>query len=878
MTTATQKRVQLSEIEAHKFLSAEEADRVNRSFSDNALRMMRKRYLTKREDGTQETPAEMLHRIAHAVAWVELGYGKNQSEAEHWEREFFDIMANKEFTPAGRTITNAGAPSPVVANCIVLPVPDSMEGIFKTLKDAALLQKAGSGLGFSFGRLRPAGTYVKASAGMASGPVSFLQVYNQAFGVIKQQGRHGANMAILPVDHPDILDFVHCKRQEGEIRNFNISVGMTDEFMRAVTERPNEPWFCHFDGQKIKPRRIVRDRFGVVVSITELDTTASEMYREIVQNAWHNGEPGVIFLDLFNRGNTMPKTPIEATNPCGEQGLPPYDVCNLGSINLSAFAKDGQLDEKRLAHVSMVSTRFLDNVIDLFDYPVQEVQEMSKNTRRIGLGVMGYADLLYQLGIRYDSDEGMRMAELTMKTIQDESHRTSVTLAEDKGVFPHWKESTWYTQGIKRRNTMVTTVAPTGSISMFFDTSSGIEPNFALSFTKQDKDGHTYRYVNQHLEQALRDRGIYSDELMDQIILEGSLQNVAGVPQDIKDVFRVSMDIAARDHIRAQAAFQKHVENSISKTINFPNEASVKDIEDGYIMAWKLGCKGCTLYRDGSREVQVLNLNKNLDKAKSLAPGMENVSLSGAMGKDKVPDPSRLGDRAAADGARLNSTETPEPARLAAKVLSGTVVNGNGNHEETQTGRTLVRERPDVMNGLTYRIRTSYGNMFVTINEDENGPFEVFSQLGKAGGFFQAQTEAICRLISLGLRSGIGINVVIDQLKGIRGPDIMFSNGGTIHSLPDAIARVLENHIKRGQTELSLNFGAKETKKLESAPEMVVSPAPVSGRETTNGHSAQKQSIANFGHAPACPDCGSSSMILKEGCMTCQMCGFSKCG
>ena len=509
MTTATQKRVQLSEIEAHKFLSAEEADRVNRSFSDNALRMMRKRYLTKREDGTQETPAEMLHRIAHAVAWVELGYGKNQSEVEHWEREFFEIMANKEFTPAGRTITNAGAPSPVVANCIVLPVPDSMEGIFKTLKDAALLQKAGSGLGFSFGKLRPAGTYVKASAGMASGPVSFLQVYNQAFGVIKQQGRHGANMAILPVDHPDILDFVHCKRQEGEIRNFNISVGMTDEFMRAVTERPNEPWFCHFDGQKIKPRRIVRDRFGVVVSITELDTTASEMYREIVQNAWHNGEPGVIFLDLFNRGNTMPKTPIEATNPCGEQGLPPYDVCNLGSINLSAFAKDGQLDEKRLAHVSMVSTRFLDNVIDLFDYPVQEVQEMSKNTRRIGLGVMGYADLLYQLGIRYDSDEGMRMAELTMKTIQDESHRTSVTLAEDKGVFPHWKESSWYTQGIKRRNTMVTTVAPTGSISMFFDTSSGIEPNFALSFTKQDKDGHTYRYVNQHLEQALRDRGIY---------------------------------------------------------------------------------------------------------------------------------------------------------------------------------------------------------------------------------------------------------------------------------------------------------------------------------------------------------------------------------
>src|SRR3989338_7023418 len=718
---ATKRKELMVEIQNCDFLSPELAKKVNDSFSENALRMMKKRYLVKREDGTQETPAEMIHRIAHAVATADKTYGLPADKIRYWEKEFFEIVAHKEFTPAGRTITNAGAPSPVVANCIVLPIEDSMEGIFKTLKDAALLQKAGSGLGFSFGRLRPAGTYVKQSQGMASGPVSFLQVYNQAFGVIKQQGRHGANMAILPVDHPDILDFVHCKRVEGDIRNFNISVGMTDEFMKAVTEKPNEPWLCNFQGEKMKPRRITRDRFGVVVSIEDLDMTARELYAEIVRNAWHNGEPGVIFLDAFNRGNTMPKTPIEATNPCGEQGLPPYDVCNLGSINLAAFAKNGQLDQERLAHLTMVSTRFLDNVIDLFDYPVQEVQEMSKNTRRIGLGVMGYADLLYQLGIRYDSDEGMRMAELTMKTIQDESHRTSVTLADDKGVFPHWKESTWYQQGTRRRNTMVTTVAPTGSISMFFDTSSGIEPNFALSFTKQDKDGHTYRYVNQHLEQALRDRGIYSDGLMDQIILEGSLQNVAGVLQDIKDVFRVSMDIAARDHIRAQAAFQKHVENSISKTINFPNEASVKDIEDCYIMAWKLGCKGCTLYRDGSREVQVLNLNKNLDKAKSLAPGMENVSLSGAMGKDKVPDPSRLGDRAAADGARLNSTETPEPARLAAKVLGGTVVNGNGNHEETQTGRTLVRERPDVMNGLTYRIRTSYGNMFVTINEDENG-------------------------------------------------------------------------------------------------------------------------------------------------------------
>jgi ribonucleoside-diphosphate reductase alpha chain len=860
------KKSQLVEIQAHKFISPEEALRVNQSFSENALKMMKKRYLVKRDDGTQETPAEMIHRIAHAVAGMEKNYGKSEGEVEKWEREFFDLLAKKQFTPAGRTITNAGAPSPVVANCIVLPVEDSMEGIFKTLKDAALLQKAGSGLGFSFGRLRPAGTYVKASAGMASGPVSFLQVYNQAFGVIKQQGRHGANMAILPVDHPDILDFVHCKRVEGDIRNFNISVGMTDEFMRAVTEHPNEPWLCQYKGEKMKPRRITRDRHGVVVSIEELDMTAQELYNEIVQNAWHNGEPGVIFLDTFNRYNTMPKTPIEATNPCGEQGLPPYDVCNLGSINLAAFVKNGQLDLAALQHTSMVSTRFLDNVIDLFDYPVREVQEMSKNSRRLGLGVMGYADMLYQLGIRYDSAEGFATAEVVMRTIQDESHNTSVALAAEKGEFPLWAESTWHDQGVKRRNTMVTTVAPTGSISMFFDTSSGIEPNFALSFTKQDKDGHTYRYVNQHLEKALRDRGIYSTELMDKIILEGSLQNIPGIPQDLKDTFRVSMDIAAPDHIRAQAAFQKYVENSISKTINFPNEATIQDIENGYILAWKLGCKGCTLYRDGSREVQVLNLNKNLDKAKSLAPGMEHVSMS-AM---NTTPPSE---------GKAELVETVADA--AAKVLTAQVMNGHLQASDAATRKAIVRERPDVMRGLTYRVRTSYGNLFVTINEDEHGAFEVFSQLGKAGGFFQAQTEAICRLISLALRSGVSLPDIIDQLKGIRGPDIMFSNGGTIHSLPDAIGQVLENHIKRGQTELNLPAakGAGPTPKIiATSAETLYSAVPETSGETTNGYVAAKQpSIANLGYAPACPDCG-SSLTLKEGCMTCDMCGFSKCG
>lgn len=850
----------LAEIKTCQLFTEAEAQKVNQSFSENALRMMKKRYLVSRNDGIQETPAEMLHRIAHAVAAPEKDYGKTPEEVRKWEREFFEVLANKEFTPAGRTITNAGAQSPVVANCIVLPIEDSMEGIFKTLKDASLLQKAGAGLGFSFGRLRPAGTYVKASAGMASGPVSFLLVYNQAFGVIKQQGRTGANMAVLPVDHPDILDFINCKRSEGEIRNFNISVGMTDEFMRAVTEASNQPWLCQFEGKKMKPRRITRDRFGIGVSIEETEITAQELYNEIVKNAWCNGEPGVVFLDTFNRSNTMPKTLIEATNPCGEQGLPPHDVCNLGSINLAAFVRDGQLDLKRLSHVSMVAARFLDNVVELFDYPVKEVQEMSQNSRRIGLGVMGYADMLYELGIRYDSPKGLETAELAMETIQEAAHQTSVALADEKGVFPLWHESTWAEAGIKRRNAMVTTVAPTGTISMFFDTSSGIEPNFALSYVKQDKDGHTYHYVNKYLEKALREQGIHSEELMEKIILEGSLANIPEIPSDIRGIFRVAMDISPQDHILTQAAFQKYVENSISKTINFPHEATVKDIEEGFILAWRLGCKGCTLYRDGSRNVQVLNLNKNLDKAKSLAPGMENMPLSGVV-----------------ENINPGSKTAPE----AAKVLTGQIVNdhspiGQATMEE-QLGKIVPRERPDVMHGLTYRVRTSYGNLFVTINEDEFGPFEVFSQLGKAGGFFQAQTEAICRLISLALRSGVSLVEVIDQLKGIRGPDIMFANGGTIHSLPDAIAQVLENHIKRGQSELALRFEKEERSKIVPAQPEVMLATSSSVFASNNGFARQQVSIANLGFAPACPDCG-NILTLAEGCLKCDVCGFSKCG
>ena len=862
-------------IQQHKLVTPEEETRIINSFSENALKMMKKRYLLRDEQGNiLENPAQMLHRIAHALAEVEKQYGKSSYEVEQIEKDFFYIMANKEFTPAGRTITNAGAPTPVVANCIVLPIKDSMDGIFQTLKDAAMLQKAGSGLGFSFTHLRPAGAIVKKSQGMASGPISFLQVYNQAFGVIKQQGRHGANMAILRVDHPDILDFIHCKKVEGEIRNFNISVGITDEFMDAVVNRPNEPWICKFDGEPMKPRRITREN-GTIVKVEDVDITAKELMDEIVQGAWRNGEPGVVFLDTVNKTNPLPELgEIDACNPCGEQFLHHYDVCNLGSINLAAFVKNGRVDFDRLRFVTRTATRLLDNVIDVTNFPVKAVDEMARNSRRLGLGIMGFADMLYQLKLRYDSPEGYDMAEQVMRTIQEEGHKTSQDLAKEKGVFPLYDLSIYKKLGIPMRNTMVTTVAPTGSISMFFDTASGCEPNFALAYTKQDKDRQKYLYVNQYLEKELKERGLYTQELMDQIIMEGSLQNIAGIPDDMKNTYRVSMDISAESHIRVQAAFQKWVDNSISKTINFPYSATMDDVHKGYILAWQLGCKGCTVYRDGSRELQVLNINKNMTADGKTIIGGADAQKATAQTTPPNPQPQ--------PAPETQPTPAPAPYPMPPQHPQQPV--------GPQAAYISPRKRPDVMHGSTYKITTAYGNLYVTVNEDQFGPFEVFSQLGKAGGFFGAQTEAICRMISLALRSGISINNVIEQLKGIRGPDPVFHNGERILSLPDAIANVLENHLKRGQTELKLDLPkpdpiARPVKQELVFETVTTQPTAAAGlfveqkvsTQPTATNYTSKTSIADLGHAPACPDC-SSMLVMQEGCMKCQSCGFSKCG
>ncbi len=813
---------------AHKItdvLSATEIKNINSSFSENALGMMRKRYLLKVGEGF-ETPAEMYHRVAHGMAEVEKNYGHDKGFITKTEKEFFDVLARKEFTPAGRTLTNTGAGSAIVANCIVLPVHDTMDSIFQTLKDASLLQQAGSGLGFDFGELRPAMTATKRSRGVSSGPVSFLKVYNEAFGVIKQQGRHGANMAMMSIEHPDIIDFIRAKQVEGEISNFNISVKVTDAFMKALVNHPNEQWYCEWRGEKTKPHKIIRTRNGNVVAVEEVDMSTKELFDEIVSYAWLNGEPGIVFIDEVNRTNPLPDLgEIRTSNPCGEQFLHAYDNCNLGSINLAAFVKAGKVDWDHLRAATKTATRMLDNVIDLFDFPVAQVTEMASKNRRIGLGIMGFADMLFELGVPYNSPEGLALGEQVIRTINTAAHEMSQSLAKEKGVFPNLPLSIYAKKKIKMRNAALTTVAPTGSISMMLDCSSGIEPNFALSYVKQDKDGKQYHYFNRYFKDALAKCKLPKEKIEEaeqEIVKTGSIAKLTWLPEKLRETFVVAMDISAEDHMKMQAAFQRNVDNSISKTINFPNSATKEDVENGFVTAWRLKCKSCTVYREGSREVQILNLGTG-----------ENIKA-----------PTELGGKSQTTIAKSNLS--------------------------IDAGRVAAKERPEVMSGKTYKVKTGYGNMYITINNDEDGvPFEVFATIGKSGGFFQEQSEGICRLISLALRSGVKVEQVINNLKGIRGPMPMMTNKGTILSLPDAIGRVLEEHVHGAGVT---SDGMIQVEVPEKEPAAIGASLFSSGPTVTGS----AHDIADTGMMPGCPECG-GPLYLGEGCLSCKNCGYSRC-
>lgn len=808
-------------------MTKSERNKINNSFSENSLRIMNKRYLIENEDGVKETPVDMFYRIASTLANVEKKYGKKDAEIRKLEKEFFRICSQKKYTPAGRTVRNVGAVTSLIANCIVLPVEDSMEGIFQTLKDASLLQQAGSGLGFDFSFLRPAMTPTKRSQGVSSGPVEFLKVYDTAFGVIKQQKRHGANMGMMSIEHPDVLDFIRAKEVEGTIRNFNISIQLTDRFMQAIENKPDEQWYCTWKGKKVKPNKVIRGNDGSVVGAEEIDISAKEIFDMLVEYAWQNGEPGIFFVDEVNRvSNPLPGLgPITCTNPCGEQPLHPYDNCNLGSINLGEFVKNGRVNWADLKKVTKTAVRINDNVIDLFDFPVEKVTELAQKNRRIGLGVMGFADMLYQLEVPYNSEKGIKLAERLMKTINEVAHQSSQDLAREKGAFPNIEESIYGKKYGKKkvlmRNAALTTIAPTGAISMMLDCSSGIEPEFALSFIKQDKDGQQFPYLNRYFEAALKRYKITQSkvkEIKREIKDKGTIQDIEGLPEKLKETFVVSLDISANDHMRMQAAFQRHVDNSISKTINFPNSATKEDVAEGFISAWKMGCLSATVYRNGSREIQILNIGD----AKDIKAPTEISSLN----------------------KRANNTTEKQ----------NLVPYTNGFQ---------VKDRPEVMAGKTYKMKTGYGNLYVTVNNDQDGrPFEVFATIGKSGGFFQEQSEGMCRMISTALRAGVSVKEIIDQLKGIRGPMPIFGQRGTIYSLPDAIGQILEDHIGVTREHDIPLFETKE-------PAAIL--APINTEEPES-----KKQIADFGHMPGCPDCG-AALRMAEGCMSCPVCGFSRC-
>lgn len=592
------------------------------NFGLNSLKILEGRYLLKDDNGNiTETPNQLFERVSKAIVKADEKY-LSKKKLELLQNDFYNMMYNLDFLPNTPTLMNAGTPVGQLSACFVLPVEDSMLGIFESVKNTALIHQSGGGTGFSFSRLRQKGAIVSSTKGTASGPISFMKVFNTATDVVKQGGkRRGANMGILRVDHPDILEFISCKQQEGNMANFNISVGITDKFMQAVEDN------TYYD--LIDPRNN-----NVVTKMN-----ARSVFDLIANLAWQNGEPGVIFIDQINKYNQVKNVgEIEATNPCGEQPLLPYESCNLGSINLANMIENNSINWNKLESVIKLAVRFLDNVIDVNKYPLPQIDSMTKSTRKIGLGVMGFADMLYQLKIPYNSDEGIYLGEKIMKFITDIGVEESVKLGELKGNFPAFKDSYWSNEGYKyMRNATITTIAPTGTIGLIADVSGGVEPVFSLAFTRfTHVDDQELIYSNKFLEKELKSKGIYSEELMLKICKTGSVAEIPEIPEDIKRIFVTSREISPEWHIKMQAAFQKYTHNGVSKTINMPNFATIDDVKQSYLLAYKLGCKGLTVYRDGSREFQILNAGtKKVDFKEEKKPLQKLITKE--IPKDECP-------------------------------------------------------------------------------------------------------------------------------------------------------------------------------------------------------------------------------------------------
>ena len=854
----------------------------------NSLRVLEERYLKKDGRGRiAEKPEDMFHRVANTIAQAELRYDP-KADIKSREDEFYQVLANFEFLPNSPTLLNAGRRLGQLSACFVLPIEDSIKSIFGTMRDSTLIQKSGGGTGFSFSRIRPKKDRVRSTGGIASGPVSFMRAFDAATGVVSQGGvRRGANMGILDIWHPDILQFITAKKEPTELTNFNLAVAATDEYMEAVK--------AGTDYNLINPRS--KKPVG--------KANAKEVFDILVASAWETGEPGIVFIDRVNQANPTPRLgKIESTNPCGEQPLLPYESCNLGSVNLARMIKTETgtpvIDYPKLAKTVRIAVRFLDNVIDVNKFPLPKIEEATKKTRKIGVGVLGFADMLMQLGIRYDSDDAVGLASHVMKFINEKAMEASVELAKERGPFPAIKESIYNVRGgLKPRNATCTTIAPTGTISMIAGCSSGIEPLYGLIYAHNILDGSKLLEVNPYFEKVSRQLGFYSDNLVEQLKAGVYLKDIKGVPDDVKHLFVTAYEVAPEFHVKMQAAFQESTQNAVSKTVNLPQEATVEDVAKVYMLAYEKGLKGITIYRNGSRRGQPLSMDQMTNGVDDtlLIPRQRPESLRGQT--DKVQTGcgpmyitlnyddqdclfevfSILGKAGSCAIAQLEAIARLTSLSLRSGVAIADIskhlrfircpnlyVPTDGSRQvfscpdavslvlDRNIGRTprpakVVRptRRPQVLRGTTDRMETGCGHLYVTVNYDERGRlFEVFSVLGTAGGCGTAQLSAISCLVSLALRCGVSALEVVQHLKDIRcpSPAVISEGKGRVSSCADAISMALEKHMDIGKLEV------------------------------TNKGTQLYQLTGNvFGLCPVC----NNLLVFQEGCYMCRSCGFNRC-
>ena len=802
--------------------------------SENAKYIAETRYSQKDEEGkAYERVSDIFWRVASNVAKGDKSFGATDEIVDQKAIEFYNLMAEQKFMPNTPCLVNAGKAKQQLSACFVLPVEDSMESILETMSNMAMIHKSGGGTGFSFSKLRPYGDYIKTSGGTTVGPVSFMQAYNDVTAQIKQGGvRRGANMGMLSIHHPDVLRFAVVKLDEWSLTNFNISLAVTDDFMKkidedkAFVENDNIPedvveeirlaegirsaderlrqvevgvkklyeWAMATQVDKGEGYELINPRDGKV----KMKLNAYKVFNLITRLAWQYGDPGLVFIDRMNAPSSNPVPAmgrIEATNPCGEQPLLPYDACNLGSINLAKFVKEKDLDWEELKKAVFAGVHFLDNVVEINQFPVQKIREMVSNTRRIGLGIMGFADALFKLGVQYNSDQGLEWAKKIMKFITETAKEATVELAKTRGVFPWWEKSVYANTDYRPRNMALTTIAPTGTISMIADTSSGIEPVFSLGYQKNTVEGKTLYSVNPVLLEELKKRGIYSEELVEKIVKNGGmLKGIEEIPEDFKNIFITALEIDPEWHIKVQAAFQEYTDNAVSKTINLPEVATVNDVRDAYRLSYSLGTKGITIYRSGSRSFEPMQKVKSKEEA----------------------------------------------------------------FEKEITCTPKKKPTPIVASGLRVKKKCDVGSVYTSIfYEEGDGPVEVFVNLGKSGGYLAASAEVTGRLASLALKYGATLDEVSSELIGISCGQKVGMGNGAVLSMFDAVGKsVLE--ISKGQ-QLSI----------------FVDQDSLTHVDVTKISEEINQAESKFG---ACPDCG-SPLRAEEGCFKCTnvFCGYSKC-